>query len=153
MVKQRYIHKMNSFQKDINTYGISNPTTINKDIISVNKLFKKLEKNQKTWTSLIEHHPKIPTLYSLPKIHQPNTPLWPIISSISSVTHKIAYAIAKILTPLLGIISPSHIINSGDLLNKIKDMNIQNKTMNSLDITSLYIDIPVKRASTFLQLT
>ena len=141
MYKQRYIDKINSILEDTNTYQISNLTTINKNITSFNQPFKKLIKNQKTWTSLIEHYPTIPILYGLPKIHKPDTPLWPIISSISITTHKKARAIAKILPLLLG---PSHMKTSGDLLNKIKDIKIQNKTMNSLDITSLYTTYPSK---------
>ena len=42
-----------------------------------------------------------------------------------------------------------HVINSGDLLNKIKDINIQNKTINSFDITSLYANIPIKNSLYF----
>ena len=74
---QRYGDKINSLLEDTNTDGISNLTTINKNITYItyfNKLFKKLIKNQKFWTSLFEHHPKIPTLYGLPKIHKPDTP-------------------------------------------------------------------------------
>ena len=62
----------------------------------------------------------IPTLYDLPQIDKPNTPLRPIISSIGSAIYKIARAIAKILPHLLGTISPAH---SGDLLNKIKNFD------------------------------
>ena len=100
MNKQRYVHSISSLLEDKNTYEISNLTAINEDIISFNKLLKKkLVKPQKTWTSLIEHHSTIPALYGLPKIDKSKTPLRPIISSIGSVTHKIAGAIAKIQPP------------------------------------------------------
>ena len=58
MHKYIYVDKINSLLDDTNTYEISTLTTINKDIISFNKTFK----NKKSWTSLIEHHPTIPTL-------------------------------------------------------------------------------------------
>ena len=74
-----YVDKINPLLEDTNTYEISNLTSINKDIISFNQLFKKTRK-EKTWTSFIEHHPTIPTLYGLSKIHKP-TPQRPIISS------------------------------------------------------------------------
>ena len=83
---------------------------------------------------------------------QTRHPLRPIISSIGSTIHKIAHTIAKILTPLLSTINPSHVKNSGDLLNKIENINVQNKTMSSLDIPSLFTNIPIKNASTFLLL-
>ena len=46
--------------------------------------------------------------------------------------------------------SPSHIKNSGDLLNRMKDINIQNKTRNSLDITSLNSNIPIRKGFNLL---
>ena len=94
-------------------------------------------------------HTTIPMLYGLPKIHKPNTHLWPIISSISSATHKISRVIAKILTPFTWHSQPLTHHNHWRL-NKIKDINIQNKTMNSLDITSLYTNIPIKKCHTLL---
>ena len=99
MHKQKFADKINSFLEDTDTYEISNLTTISQHIIPFNKLFKKLINNQKIWTSVIEHHPSIPTLYGLPKIHKPRYPLRPIISSIGRATHKIARAIAEILIP------------------------------------------------------
>ena len=49
------------------------------------------------------------------------------------------------LSPLLGTISNSHIRNSGDLLNKINNLNMENKSLASLDIKSLYTNISVKK--------
>ena len=94
--------------------------------------------------------PTIPTLYGLPKKHKSNTPPGPIIFCIGSATHKIVCAIAKIFDLLFSTNSPSHSINYGELLNKIKDINIQNKTMNSLDITSFYTKLPIKKCVNFL---
>ena len=114
-----YVDKINSLIDDINIYGISNSINIDKDIISFYELFKKTrQKLKKTWTSLIEHQPTVPTLYDLPKIYKPNTPLQFIFSNIGST---------KIVPPLLDTISPLHVINSEDLLNKINNIDIQQK--------------------------
>ena len=78
MHKQRYIDKINSLLEDTNTYEISYQTTINKNITFFHKLFTKHINKQKTWTSLIEHHPTIQILYSLPKIHKPDIPYNPL---------------------------------------------------------------------------
>ena len=43
-----------------------------------------------------------PKFYGLPKIHKPDTPLRPIVSSCGSVTYGVAKELAKILKPLLG---------------------------------------------------
>ena len=45
MHKQRHIDKINSLLEVINTYEISNLTSIIKNINSINKIFKKLIKN------------------------------------------------------------------------------------------------------------
>lgn len=42
-----------------------------------------------------------PKIYSLPKVHEPITPLRPILSASEAPTHKIARYIAK-LQPLVG---------------------------------------------------
>ena len=78
-------------------------------------LYKKLiSKEDKSWFSLINYHPTIPKIYGLPKPHQPDIPLRPIIST----PHNIAKLLAITLSPLLGSISDVHINNSGLPLNK-----------------------------------
>lgn len=47
-------------------------------------------------------------------------------TGIGSTTHKLARAITKILTSLLGSISSVYLKNSGDLLNKIENVDITN---------------------------
>ena len=145
--KQRYIDKTNSLLEDTNN--------ISKNITSLYKLKKKSHKEPKK-----SRHPsnqdttlKSQHFMAYSKYTNQTSLLRSIISSIVSSTHKIPRAITKILTPLLGTISPSNSKNSGDLLNKIKDINNQNETVNSLDINSLYTNVPIKNASTFLLLT
>lgn len=56
----------------------------------------------------------------------------------------------KILTLLLGTISPSHIKkNSGNPVEKLTETNITDKL--SLDIKSLYTNVPVKKCLNFLK--
>lgn len=45
-----------------------------------------------------------------------------IISGTGSAFHRLTKGIAKILTPLLGTISQSHIKNSSNLVDKLKDI-------------------------------
>ena len=51
------------------------------------------------------------------------------------------------LSPLLDTISNSHIKISGDLFNKMNDLNITNKSLAYLDMKSLYTIIPDKNVS------
>lgn len=59
----------------------------------------------------------------------------PIMSGIGNSLHRLAKAIAKILTPHLGSISRSHF---GDLHDSVKAMNMTDKFMANFDIKSLY---------------
>lgn len=82
---------------------------------------KKKKLNEDTsLLKLIEHHSEFPTLYGLPKAHKPNKPMKPIISEISSAPHEIDATLSKILTLLLGKISPSHIKKTMGALNQSK---------------------------------
>ena len=51
----------------------------------------------------------------------------------------------KISTPLLSTIKPSHLKNSDDLLNKTRNINIENQPRARLDIQSLFRNIPVQK--------
>ena len=51
-----------------------------------------------------------PKFYGLPRIHNANTPLRPIVSSRGSVTYGVAKVLAKILKPLVG--KPPHNVHS-----------------------------------------
>ena len=58
------------------------------------------------------------------------------------------------LSPLLGAISNSHIKNSGDLLNKINNLNLKNRSLVSLGMKSLYSsksDLTDKMKRSFFQ--
>ena len=54
-------------------------------------------------------------------------------------------SLAKILNPLLGMITNLHHKNSSDLLNKRNNINMENKSLASPDIKSLYTNIPVNK--------
>nr|XP_046235715.1 uncharacterized protein LOC124054085 [Scatophagus argus] len=88
-----------------------------------------------------------PCLYGLPKIHKEGVPLRPIVSSINSVTYKVAKHLAHILAPLVGH-SPHHIHNSQDFVNKVKEIIMDpDDTMVSFDVTSLFTCIPTSEAT------
>lgn len=54
--------------------------------------------------------------------------------------------LAQVLTPLVGQ-SPHHIINSGDFVNKIRDLEIPpGRKMISYDVSALFTSIPVEEA-------
>ena len=102
--RQDYINKVNSLLNQ-NTYRSipRDPTnSIKNKLISILKRVKSqtgLDSN--TYKSIYPTGCVPPKFYDLPKIHKPDTPLRPIVSSCGSVTYGVAKELAKILKPLV----------------------------------------------------
>ena len=87
-----------------------------------------------------------PQFYGLPKIHKPDTPLRPIVSSCGSVTYGVAKELAKILKPLVG---KSHItsIVPRTLLNRPNTSNWKlGECLSSYDVSALFTSVPIDPA-------
>ena len=81
-------------------------------------------------------------LYGLPKVHKPNIPLRPIVSSINSHS----FNIAKFLVPLLRPISVSQCLinDTFSFLQELFEQKFDNNVvMASFDVTSLFTNIPL----------
>ena len=82
-------------------------------------------------------------LYGLPKVHKPNFPLRPIISSIA--TH--CYKVAKFFVPLLHPFStnPLTITDTFSFVKELLNLpfNTNNVIIASFDIKSLFTNIPL----------
>ena len=85
-------------------------------------------------------HPGL--LYGLPKIHKPDIPLRPILSSINTPTYKLS----KFLVPLLEPITSNQytLKDSFDFVNFISNLSFNECYMTSFDIKSLFTNIPVQ---------
>ena len=106
MDREDYINKANSLlnQKTYRSIPRDPMNTIKNKLISILKRVKNqtgLDSN--TYKSMY-HTGCVPRkFYGLPKIHKPDTPLRPIVSSCGSVTYGMAKELAKILKPLVGM--------------------------------------------------
>ncbi|XP_069976538.1 uncharacterized protein, partial [Penaeus vannamei] len=81
-------------------------------------------------------------LYGLPKVHKPNIPLRPIISSIGTFN----YNAAKFLVPVISPLTTNHftIDNSTAFAKEITSLNYQKPvTMASFDVKSLFTNVPL----------
>ena len=67
-------------------------------------------------------------------------------------TKDIAKSLARILNLLLGMINSLDIKDSGDLLNKINDINMENKSLASLDVKLLCTNILVHKCIKCLEI-
>ena len=63
-----------------------------------------------------------------------------------SAPHRLAKILAKPLSNRLGSISSAHLKNSGDLINRFKDMDVKGKKMVSFDVRALFTNVPVDGA-------
>ena len=86
---------------------------------------------------------RIGILYGLPKIHKPNMPLRPILSSVNHYSYKLAKFFIPLLTPLT--ISPFIISDSFSFVQKLlnSDIDTRNVFMASFDVVLLFTNIPV----------
>ena len=93
-----------------------------------------------------------PKFYGLPKIHKPDTPLRPIVSSCGSVTYGVAKELAKILKPLVGK-SPHHINSTQDFVEQAKYITLApGECLSSYDVSALFTSVPVDPALTSLRI-
>ena len=147
--RQDYINKANQLLNQ-NTYKVisKDPTNIIK-----NKLINIL-KNIKTKSGLGTNIYKSmyptgcvpPKFYGLPRIHKPDTPLMPIVSSCGSVTYGVAKELAKILKPLVGK-SPHHINNTQDIVEQARWFKLEpGECLSSYDVSALFTSVPIDPA-------
>jgi len=88
----------------------------------------------------------IPKFYGLPKIHKPEYPLRPIVSSIGCITYAATKVLAKILGPLVGN-TQHHTKNSIDFTQKLKGLSVPPpRKLVSFDVTALFTSIPTTKA-------
>ena len=87
-----------------------------------------------------------PKFYGLPKIHKPDSPLRPIVSSCGSVTYSVDKELAKILKPLVGK-SPHHITSTQDFVEQAKQIKLQpGECLSSYDVSALFTSVPIDPA-------
>ena len=80
------------------------------------------------------------------KVHKPDNPLCPFVSTIGSATYNIARFISRILT-LYAKKAPSYIFNTKELLEELQNIAIDpDKVLVSLDVKSLYTSVPTTKA-------
>ena len=84
---------------------------------SIERIFSRSKKLKQKFKPFIS---RLPYMYGLiKKTHKPDNPVRPIISSIGSCSYELSKWLAQQLSPYIGTISNSHIINSLDLISKL----------------------------------
>ena len=149
MDRQDYISKANNLLSQ-NTYRSIpwDPTnTIKNKLINILKRVKsQTGLNNQTYKAMYPTDCVPPKFYGLPKIHKPDTPLRPIVSSCGSVTYGVAKELAKILKPLVGK-SPHHINSTQDFVEQVRHITLApGECLSSYDVSALFTLVPIDPA-------
>ena len=87
------------------------------------------------WTS--------PKFYGLQEIYKTGTPLRPIVSSMGSVTYRVAKVIAKVLKLLVGK-SPQHIQSTSEFVSKFRKVTLlPGECLSSYNVTAMFTSVPI----------
>ena len=149
MDRQDYINKANNLLSQ-NTYRSIqwDPTnTIKNKLINILKRVKsQTGLNNQTYKAMYPIGCVPHKFYGLPKIHKPDTPLRPIVSSCGSVTYGVAKELAKILKPLVGK-SPHHINSTQDFVEQVRHITlVPGECLSSYDVSVLFTSVPIDPA-------
>ncbi|XP_070398607.1 uncharacterized protein [Nothobranchius furzeri] len=149
MDKEKYKQQMKQMLEDKNTYAILKKDPTENIKKNMKKLLKPLHEKGKITEKMYKHwiHTAniTPRIYGTPKIHKQNTPLRPIVDSISTPTYNMAKDISRIISPLLGN-TDQHCKNSIELAKELKEITIEdNDILISHDVTSLFTKTPTQK--------
>lgn len=147
MVVIIYEEKMATIVDDENTYKVlkRDPTTRVENTVAdvVKRQYKLGHISVELKDRLIPSYSNPPQMYGLPKVHKPDLPLRPIVSSLEAPTYNLAKEMARILTPLAGN-TDSYVKNSIEFADRIRKMELDgDDRLVSFDVVSLFTKVPV----------
>ncbi|VDP90695.1 unnamed protein product [Echinostoma caproni] len=85
----------------------------------------------------------IPRLYGLPKVHKSGVPLRPILDMCNSPYHAVAKWLAGLLEPVRMTLTQHSLNDTTGLIDALSGLNIKDRHMFSLDVTSLFTNVPI----------
>ena len=146
--KDEYNTKMRELISDSNTYAPLKKDPTNSYRSKLKKILQDMEKDipSELYHRLYPSGGQPPRIYGLPKIHKPAVPLRPIVSSIGSVSYRVAKYLAGVISPLIG--KNKHFVkDSADFVSKIKGLEVPpGHKLMSYDVTALFTSIPTQDA-------
>ena len=124
----------------------NNPTSMNAALVnnSIDQLKNRNVLDAKMAEKLKATDPRTPRFYLKPKIHKPNNPGRPVVSSINCHTERISQFVDYHLQPLTKKLT-SYIQDTTDFLRKLQNLpeKLPDDTiLVTMDVRSLYTNIP-----------
>ena len=144
MDRQEYKNKANNLLAQPAYRPIpKDPTNkIKAELISIlRKVKKETGLENSTYKYMYPMGCSTPKFYGLPRIHKPDTPLRPIMSSTGSVTYGVAKVLTKILISLVGKF-PHHIHSTQDFVEHANKVTLQSgDCLCSYDVTTFFTSV------------
>ena len=139
---------------DINNYRPLEKPMVETTAKKVNQLIKSLlqgnhiDEMTAKWLSLAPNPPRIPVFYTLTKIHKPTPVGRPIISGCDGPTERLSSFVDRLIQPIAQK-QDSYLNDTTDFINFIEKTKLpQNVILASMDVTSLYTNIPQEEGIT-----
>ena len=146
MTSSQYNEKMNTLINDKISYleiDYDPIANLRKNSYEISKIWNNKKYFSKVYHdySLTQTNSTIALIYGLPKLHKNGIPLRPVVPYIGTPTYLFASEVNNLFKLALEV-PESHINNSIDLLDKIKDVNIpSDHILISLDVKALYPNV------------
>ena len=143
----KYIQEAERQLSDKKFYKLlpNNPTSEHAALVNnaIDNLKLRGALDEKMANKLKTNNPKTPKLYLLPKIHKPNNPGRPVVSSIGCHTEKISQFVDYHLKSFNQAL-PSYVQDTTHFLKKLDDLpDIPDEAiLVTMDVRSLYTNIP-----------
>ena len=145
--KDDYVRKVNIILSDSNKFRLVKAELATQTLKledKLNRLLRKIKDSIGTnvYNKLFASGSRPGYLYGLPKIHKPNNPLRPIISSIGTFNYNLAKFLAKLISPITS--NEFTITKAADFVKELISMNFDRPVvMASFDVESLFTNVPL----------
>ena len=154
--KDDYVTKMNAVLNDETKFRKmpnekDRTPTIEK---SLSKVLSRIKQNvfidSTTFERVRPTGTSIPRLYGLPKVHKQGVPLRPILDMTNSPYHGLAKWLVALLSPIRREIATHSLKDTFHFVNSISNVGMHNTKILSLDISSLFTNVPLDETIEYL---
>ena len=92
----------------------------------------------------------MPRLYGLPKVHKDGLPMRIILDMLDSPYHATAQWLSELLQPIRRILTPHSLKDTFQFIECIRNANLSNARMLSLDVSALFTNVPLRETMSYL---
>ena len=147
-----YIEKVNTIISDQTKFKLHTNQDLYKVSRSIeakvcNYISEHLKKpgliDQNLYRKLYPNGSHIGVLYGLPKVHKPGSPVRPICSAVGTSTYELSKYVAQLIRPASLNKFGTDLKDTFQFVNQIKTVDMGGSVMVSLDVRSLFTNVPL----------